>query len=94
MNPNQYSCNMKQLFLAYTLNYQRLAFWQGDKGSYGYRSFFQIYIGDNRNSYTAWDIYIWLIENPETGFSIRGYKSTGYNGRTSLHSDDWVVEFK
>ena len=94
MNPNQYSCNTIRLFLSHTLNYQRLAFWKGDKDSYGYGSFFQIILSNDRNLYTDWDIHISLIEKPESGVSIRGYKSTEYNGRTSFYSFDWKVIFK
>ena len=94
MNPNQYSCNTLRLFLAHTLNYQWLSFWQGDKDSYGYGSFFQIILSNDRNLYTDWDVYISLIEKNESGFDIRGYKSTEYNGRTALYSFDWKVYFK
>ena len=94
MNPNQYSCNMKQLFLAYTLNYQWLSFWQGDKDSYFYQTFFEIIVNDLETYRSLWNIDISFTKKTETEFTISSYKYTEYKGRTGFYSFDWKVIFE
>jgi len=94
MNPNQYSCNTLRLFLAHTLNYQRLAFWQGDKDSYLYKTFFEIIVNDLETYRSLWNIDISFTKKTETEFTISSYKYTEYNGRTGFYWFGWVVHFK
>jgi hypothetical protein len=92
MNPDQYSCNMKQLFLIHTMNYTWLAFSQGDRDSYFYRSFFEIYVTNDQDYYTQWSIKIDFIGSGT--FSRRSYKTGGYNGSVDFFGHGWRMEFK
>ena len=94
MNPNKYSCNTIRLFLAHTLNYQRLAFWQGNKDSYLYKTFFEIIVNDLETYRSLWNIDISFTKKTETEFTISSYKYTEYNGRTGFYWFGWVVYFK
>ena len=94
MNPNQYSCNTLRLFLAHTLNYQWLSFWQGDENSYFYQTFLEIIVNDLETYMSLWDINISFIKKTEIEFSIGSYQYTEYHGRTDFYSFNWMVYFK
>jgi len=88
MNYNQYVCNMKQLFLAHTINYEWLGFWLGDRNSYSYGTEITI------NVRYDWSISISLFMEDRNYFLIGRYEEGRYDKRITLDLFDLVVYFK
>jgi len=86
MNPDQYACNMGQIFLTHAIDYPWFHYVSGsDDVAFRHRPFFRIYAGHE------WDITLYLDRNKMSDFVRDGHKSAGYDGYSSLNPTYFFV---
>jgi len=88
MNPNQYSCNVKRLFLAHTMNYQGFNFLSSEPESDLDIYYFYIFVNDD------WKIEIYLLKKAAFEFVRYGYETKHYYAYIRLKWYNLKVIFK
>jgi hypothetical protein len=86
MNPDQYSCNMGQIFLTHAIDYPWFYYhWGNDDVAFRHRPFFRI------NAGYEWNITLYLGKNKMSDFVRVGNKSAGYDSYSSLNPTYFFV---